>query len=156
MLAKRTLIGIIVGSIIIALGGYSLIIHIGPTVDMDEYFLVVVGDSIPLTIPAPANAPQLLIITGNAFDLKLQSPGDGLKIPNTSNKNELKLEWAHVESGFTKILMKNTGDSDLEITAVTKQTPNPFGFTFDVMVVITGIIIIGMSMGFTMRKPKGF
>ena len=72
MLAKRTLIGIIVGSIIIALGGYSLIIHIGPTVDMDEYFLVVVGDSIPLTIPAPANAPQLLIITGNAFDLKLQ------------------------------------------------------------------------------------
>lgn len=156
MLAKRTLIGIIVGSIIIALGGYSLIIHIGPTVDMDEYFLVVVGDSIPLTIPAPADAPQLLIITGNAFDLKLQSPGDGLKIPNTSYKNELKLEWAHVESGTTKILIQNTGDSDLEITAVTKQTPNPFGFTFDVMVLITGIIIIGMSMGFTMRKPKGF
>ena len=156
MLAKRTLIGIIVGSIIIALGGYSLIIHIGPTVDMDEYFLVVVGDSIPLTIPAPADALQLLIITGNAFDLKLQSPGDGLKIPNTSYKNELKLEWAHVESGTTKILIQNTGDSDLEITAVTKQTPNPFGFTFDVMVLITGIIIIGMSMGFTMRKPKGF
>ncbi|PBO84755.1 MAG: hypothetical protein COA77_07920 [Thaumarchaeota archaeon] len=156
MLAKRTLIGVIVGSIIIALGGYSLIIHIGPTVDMDEYFLIVVGDSIPLTIPAPADAPQLLIITGNAFDLKLQSPGDGLKIPNTSYKNELKLEWAHVESGTTKILIQNTGDSDLEITAVTKQTPNPFGFTFDVMVLITGIIIIGMSMGFTMRKPKGF
>lgn len=156
MLAKRTLIGVIVGSIIIALGGYSLIIHIGPTVDMDEYFLIVVGDSIPLTIPAPADAPQLLIITGNAFDLKLQSPGNGLKIPNTSYKNELKLEWAHVESGTTKILIQNTGDSDLEITAVTKQTPNPFGFTFDVMVLITGIIIIGMSMGFTMRKPKGF
>ena len=156
MLAKRTIIGIVVGSIIIALGGYSLIIHIGPTVDMDEYFLVVVGDSIPLTIPAPADAPQSLIITGNAFDLKLQSPGDGLKIPNTSYKNELKLEWAHVESGTTKILIQNTGDSDLEITAVTKQTPNPFGFTFDVMVLITGIIIIGMSMGFTMRKPKGF
>ena len=156
MLAKRTIITVGPICIIIALGGYSLIIHIGPTVDMDEYFLVVVGDSIPLTIPAPANAPQLLIITGNAFDLKLQSPGDGLKIPNTSYKNELKLEWAHVESGTTKILIQNTGDSDLEITAVTKQTPNPFGFTFDVMVLITGIIIIGMSMGFTMRKPKGF
>ena len=156
MLSKRTIIGLIVGSIVIALGGYSIIIHIGPTVDMDEYFLVVVGDSIPLTIPAPANAPQSLIITGNAFDLKLQSPGDGLQIPNTSYKNELKLEWTPVESGNTKILIQNTGDSDLEIIAVTKQTPNPFGFTFDVMVLITGIIIIGFSMGFTLRKPKGF
>jgi len=156
MLSKRTIIGLIVGSIVIALGGYSIIIHIGPTVDMDEYFLVVVGDSIPLTIPAPANAPQSLIITGNTFDLKLQSPGDGLQIPNTSYKNELKLEWTPVESGNTKILIQNTGDSDLEIIAVTKQTPNPFGFTFDVMVLITGIIIIGFSMGFTLRKPKGF
>ena len=117
---------------------------------------MIVGDSIPLTIPAPANAPQSLIITGNAFDLKLQSPGDGLQIPNTSYKNELKLEWAPTESGNTKILIQNTGDSDLEITAVTKQTPNPFGFTLDIMVLITGMIIIGMSMGFTMRKPKGF
>jgi hypothetical protein len=156
VLSKRTIIGLIVGSIVIALGGYSIIIHIGPTVDMDEYFLVVVGDSIPLTIPAPANAPQSLIITGNTFDLKLQSPGDGLQIPNTSYKNELKLEWTPVESGNTKILIQNTGDSDLEIIAVTKQTPNPFGFTFDVMVLITGIIIIGFSMGFTLRKPKGF
>jgi hypothetical protein len=156
VLSKRTIIGLIVGGIVIALGGYSIIIHIGPTVDMDEYFLVVVGDSIPLTIPAPANAPQSLIITGNAFDLKLQSPGDGLQIPNTSYKNELKLEWTPVESGNTKILIQNTGDSDLEIIAVTKQTPNPFGFTFDVMVLITGIIIIGFSMGFTLRKPKGF
>ena len=96
---------------------------------------------------ASVNHPKLLSIP---------KAGDGLKIPNTSYKNELKLEWAHVESGTTKILIQNTGDSDLEITAVTKQTPNPFGFTFDVMVLITGIIIIGMSMGFTKRKPKGF
>jgi len=143
VLSKRTIIGVIVGSIVVALGGYSLIIHIGPTVDMDEYFLVMVG-------------PQSLLIIGNGFDLKLQSPGDGLQIPNTSYKNELNLEWAPVESGNTKILIQNTGGSDLEITAVTKQTPNPFGFTFDIMVLITGMIIIGMSMGFTMRKPKGF
>ena len=156
MLSKRTIIGLIVGSIVIALGGYSIILHIGPTVDMDEYFLVVVGDSIPLTIPAPADAPQSIMITGDAFDLKLQSPGDGLQIPNTSYKNELNLEWAPVQTGDTKILIQNTGDSDLEITAKTKQTPNPFGFTFDVMVLITGMIIIGFSMGFTLRKPKGF
>jgi len=156
VLSKRTIIGLVVGSIVIALGSYSIIINFGPTVDRDEYFLVVVGDSIPLTIPAPADAPQSIMITGDAFDLKLQSPGDGLQIPNTSYKNELNLEWAPVESGDTKILIQNTGDSDLEITAKTKQTPNPFGFTFDIMVLVTGMIIIGFSMGFTLRKPKGF
>ena len=156
MLSKRTIIGLVVGSIVIALGSYSIIINFGPTVDRDEYFLVVVGDSIPLTIPAPADAPQSIMITGDAFDLKLQSPGNGLQIPNTSYKNELNLEWAPVESGDTKILIQNTGDSDLEITAKTKQTPNPFGFTFDIMVLVTGMIIIGFSMGFTLRKPKGF
>ena len=156
MYSKRTIIGLIVGSIVIALATHSLILKVGPTIDMNEEFLVVVGDSIPLTIPAPAHAPQSLIITGNTFDLKLQSPGNGLQIPNTSYKNELKLEWAPVESGNTIILIQNTGDSDLEIIAVTKQTPNPFGFTIDVMVLITGMIIIGMSMGFTIRKPKGF
>jgi len=154
--AKRTIIGFIVGSIIIALGGYSLISNIGPTIDITEDFLVVMGDSISLTIPAPANAPQSLIITGSAFDLKLQSPGDGLQIPNTSYKNELNLEWAPVEDGNTKILIQNTGDSDLEITAITKQIPDPIGFTFDIMVIISGMVIFGFSMGFTLRKPKGF
>jgi len=154
--AKRTIIGFIVGSIIIALGGYSLISNIGPTIDITEDFLVVMGDSISLTIPAPANAPQSLIITGSAFDLKLQSPGDGLQIPNTSYKNELNLEWAPVEDGNTKILIQNTGDSDLEIIAITKQIPDPIGFTFDIMVIISGMVIFGFSMGFTLRKPKGF
>jgi len=156
VLSKRTIIGVIVGSAIIVLGGYSLISNIGPTIDITENFPLVIGDSMSLSIPAPANAPQSLIITGSAFDLKLQSPGDGLQIPNTSYKNELKLEWAPVESGITKILIQNTGDSDLDISAVTKQTPSPVGFTFDIMVLITGMIIIGMSMGFTLRKPKGF
>ena len=155
MLSKRTVIGLVVGSAIIAIGGYSLLTHIG-TITIQEDYTLSVGDSIPYTIPAPAHTSQQMKITGDAFDLKLQSPGDGLQIPNTSYKNELNLEWAPVESGDTKILIQNTGDSDLEISAKTKQTPNPFGFTFDVMVLITGMIIIGFSMGFTLRKPKGF
>lgn len=156
MLSKRTIIGFVVGSIIIALGGYSLISHIGPTVDVTENFSVGSGDSITLTIPAPANAPQSLNISGDTFDLKLESPGEGKQIPNTSYKNELELEWVHLEDGNSKILIQNTGNKELEITAITKQTPNPIGFTFDLMVIISGMIIIGFSMGFTLRKPKGF
>ena len=156
MLSKRTIIGFVVGIIIISLGGYSLISQIGPTISVNEHFIIEVGDPVQMTIPAPSNASQSLKIIGDTFDLKLASPGDGLQVPNTSYKNELELNWIHSEDGDTKILIQNTGNKKLEITAITNQTPNPIGFTFDFMVIISGIIIIGFSMGFTIRKPKGF
>jgi len=156
MLSKRTIIGSIIGIAIIVIGGYSLILHIG-TITINENYVVDVGDSAFYTIPAPAHTPQNMVITGDAFDLKLESPSNGLQIPNvTSYKNELKLDWVHVADGETKIQIQNTGNTELEITGVLIRTSDPIWFTFDLMVIISGMVIIGFSMGFTLRKPKGF
>ncbi len=155
MLSKRTIIGLAVGSIIIAIGGYSLISHVGP-ITINENYILSVGDSIPYTIPAPADTPQHMVITGDSFDLKLQSPGEGRQIPNTSYKEELVLDWTHVEDGETKILIQNTGDAELTITGQLIRSSDPIWFTYDLMVMTSGIIIMGFSMGFTLRKPKGF
>lgn len=157
MLSKRTIIGMIVGCIIIGLGGYSLISHMGPTVSITENFTVGQGDGATLRIPAPNHSPQHVMITGDTFDLKLKSPGDGLQIPNmTSYADELTLEWAHLQDGESIIVIQNTGNEELNVTADTIQTPDPIGFTFDLMVITSGVVIIGFSMGFTLRKPKGF
>ena len=156
MLATRTIIGIVVGSIIIGLGSFSLVNTLAPTISMNEDFVITSGDSASFSIPAPKDAPQYMMIVGDAFDLKLNSPGEGLKIPNTSYKEELILDWAHTEDGQTIIVIQNTGASELEITANTNQTPDPFGITFDFMVITSGVIILGFSLGFTLRKPKGF
>jgi len=155
MMSKRTVIGLIIGSAIMAIGGYSLITHVG-TITINENYSLAVGDSIPYTIPAPNHTPQHMEITGDSFDLKLQSPGDGLQIPNTSYKKELTLDWTHLADGETKILIKNTGNTELLITGVLIRSSDPIWFTFDLMVIISGMIIIGFSMGFTLRKPKGF
>ena len=155
MLTKRTIIGLLAGIIIITLGGASLILHIGVHTD-DFQDVIQVGDLVHYTIPAPNHSPQSMIITGDSFDLKLESPGDGLQIPKTSYKNKLALEWTHLEDGETKIQIQNTGNTELLITGVLVRSSDPIWFTYDVMVMITGIVIIGFSMGFTMRKPKGF
>jgi len=156
MLAKRTIIGLIVGIAIIAIGGYSLILHIG-TITINENYVVEVGGSTIYTIPAPNHTPQHMEITGDAFDLKFKSPSTGLQIPNmTSYKNELTLDWVHVADGETIIHIQNTGNSELEITGVLIRSPDPIWFTYDLMVIISGMVIIGFSMGFTLRKPKGF
>ncbi len=156
MLAKRTIIGLIVGIAIIAIAGYSLILHIG-TITINENYVVEVGGSTIYTIPAPNHTPQHMEITGDAFDLKLKSPSTGLQIPNmTSYKNELTLDWVHVADGETIIHIQNTGNSELEITGVLIRSSDPIWFTYDLMVIISGMVIIGFSMGFTLRKPKGF
>ena len=156
MLATRTIIGIVVGSIIIGLGGFSIVNNLAPTITNDSNFDIYPGDSEILTITAPKDAPQYMMIVGDAFDVKLTSPGEGLNISNTSYKKELILDWTHTEDGETIILIQNTGSSDLEITANTNQTPDPFGITFDLMVMTSGVVILGFSLGFTLRKPKGF
>jgi len=156
MLATRTIIGLVVGSLVIGLGAFALVNSLAPTISMNENFVISPGDSEFFTIPAPKDAPQYMMITGDSFDLKLTSPGDGLNISNTSYKKELVLDWTHTENGQTIIVIQNTGASELEITANTNQTPDPFGITFDFMVITSGVVILGFSLGFTLRKPKGF
>ena len=155
MLSKRTIIGLIAGSIIIGIGAISLIQHIG-TITVNEDYVVEVGDSTLYTIPAPANTPQSMKIVGDSFDLKFASPGDGLQIPKTSFKKEWKQDWVHMEDGPTMIQIQNTGNTELKITGVLIRSSDPIWITYDLMVIIAGVVIIGFSMGFTLRKPKGF
>ena len=155
MLSKRTIIGLIVGSAIIAIGGYSLLLHIG-MITINEDYVVGVGDSMSYTIPAPASTPQHMKIIGDTFDLKLQSPGDGLQIPITSHKKETTIDWTHLVDGETRVQIQSTGESELEITGILIRSSDPVWFTFDLMVITSGMVIIGFSMGFTLRKPKGF
>ena len=171
MLSKRTVIGLIVGSIIIAIGGYSLILHIG-TITINENYVVDVGGDTLYTIPAPAGTPQYMEIRGDAFDLRLTSPGVGLQIPTNSSdpynpadgmashKNRiddpLVIDWVHLQDGATQIKIQNTGNTELTITGELIRSSDPIMFTYDLMVIISGMVIIGFSMGFTLRKPKGF
>ena len=155
MLSKKTIIGLIAGIAIITIGGASLILHIGVhTADFQD--VIEVGAPVHYTIPAPIHTPQSMTITGDAFDLILESPADGLQIPKTSYKNELKLDWTHTVDGETKIQIQNTGKTELEITGVITTSYKPEIITLDFMVLITGVLVIGFSMGFTLRKPKGF
>ncbi|QLH05286.1 hypothetical protein C5F49_08105 [Nitrosopumilus oxyclinae] len=155
MLSKRTIIGLVVGGAIIAIGGYSLLTHIGPLTVYEDY-TVAIGDSMSYTIPAPNHTPQHMMIVGEAFDLQLASPATGLQIPLSSYKNELKLDWVHLEDGETRIKIQNTGDSELHVTGELIRSSDPIWFTYDLMVITSGMVIIGFSMGFTLRKPKGF
>ena len=163
MLSKRTIIGIGVGSAIIIIGLASLFTNIGiQTIQVDETFGL--GESTSYRFMAPESLAQHLKITGDTFDVEMTSPvferGDterpGLQIPLQSYKNELTLDWMHLVNGESNIKIQNTGNSDLNIKGILHVSTDPIFVTYDIMVMVAGVVIIGFSLGFSTRKPRGF
>jgi len=155
MLNKRTAIGIGVGSVIIAVGLYSLVISFGlQTVNVNDTFGI--GESTSYQFTAPNHAKQFLNITANSFNVTLSSPKGGLQIPEQNYKNDLSLEWVHLEDGQSHVVIKNAGDSELHISGTLQFLTDPIQITYHIIVIISGVIIIGFSAGFSIRKPRGF
>ncbi len=155
MLNKRTIIGLVVGGIIAAVGIAAIVTSIGlQTIEIDETFGI--GESTSYKINAPAHTLQFMNITGERFDLKLTSPPGGLQIENIEHKKNTELEWVHLEDGISKIKIQNTGQSELHVGGTVQAITDPILFTYHILVIITGIVIMGFSAGFSARKPKGF
>lgn len=155
MITKRTAIGIGVGSAIIAIGLASLFLHFGiQTIQVDETFAL--GESTTYRILAPEHTPQKMTITGDEFDVSLESPADGLQVPLSSHKKEVSFDWVHLADGETRIYIQNTGNSEIHVVATFQVSTDPLFVTYDIMVIISGMVIVGFSLGFSIRKPRGF
>ena len=156
MWSRLTIIGVIVGSIIIGIGATSLVIHLGP-ITVDENYAVLPGESVSYLIPAPGGTEQTMQITGDRFNVTLSSPGPGgLKLQDAEYHQDTTLSWTHQEAGDTTIYIRNTGGGDLSILPLIVRSADPIWIAFDFMVIISGIIIIDFSLGFAARRPKGF
>lgn len=155
MFTRRTVIGIVIGAAIIGIGVSALITSIGPkTLEIQE--TIPIGESLPYNINAPDGSAQTMNIVGEKFDLELSSPGNATQIPLSSYKGELTLEWIHAEDGTTNIKVQNTGSTELTVNAVLNVSTDPILFAYHFVVITAGLIIIGFSLGFSVRRPKGF
>ena len=70
MLSTRTIIGLVVGSAIVGIGGYALVTSFGlQQVNFDDTFAP--GEFTTYKFFAPRSATQFVNITGDTFILKL-------------------------------------------------------------------------------------
>ena len=155
MLSTLTIIGIVVGSVIIAIGSYALVTSFGlQTVNVDDTFQV--GESTSYSFSSPEGSKHYLNITADSFEVFLRSPSGGLQIKDEQFKRELTFEWVHLEDGESRIKVNNTGNSELNIKGYMTILTDPILITYHLLVIITGVVIIGFSAGFSVRKPRGF
>ena len=156
MLNKFTIIGLIIGSAISLLGVSSMVDSItNPNEVQEDSQTFGVGDMDKIQFNAPENSSQTITITGDSFDVKISTP-DSTNDIDQSFKEKANLSWTSVTSGETIIIIQNTGDSGFTENYKFELERDPLFFTYSILVIIAGIVIIGFSAGFSAKKPKGF
>ena len=156
MLNKYTIIGLIVGGIIVTLGAASMINSLAnPNEIRQTSDTFGIGDSDKIRFNAPANSFQTLIITGDTFDVKIFTPDEKNNISN-SYKDKVTFSWTNTIYGENVIQIQNTGKSEFNISGTFELSRDPLFFTYHILVIIAGVVVIGFSAAFTVRKPRGF
>lgn len=155
MFTIRTIIGIIVGAAIIGISLSSLILDLtgGPLMISEEYDI---GETASYSITGDEGATHSMTIMADKFQLKLESPGEGFSVPTTEFEGSYSTEWVHQQSGRTLIQIQNIGEGTMTIDATLEIAEDPVWFAYRLVVITTGVIIIGLSLGFSVRKPRGF
>ena len=156
MLNKFTIIGLIIGSAISLLGVSSMIDSLSnPNEVQEDSQMFGIGEMDKIQFNAPENSSQKITITGDSFDVKISTPNSDNNV-DESFEGKANLSWTSLTSGETIIVIQNTGQSEFTETYRFELERDPLFFTYSILVIIAGIVIIGFSAGFSAKKPKGF
>ena len=156
MLNKLTIIRIIIGSGISILGAASMVTSLNsPNEIQEDTATFGVGGLDKINFNAPENSSQSLTVTGASFDIKITTP-DSSNDVDASFKDKASFSWTSNTAGQTIIAIQNTGDSEFTENYKFELARDPLFFTYSVLVIIAGVVVIGFSAGFSAKKPKGF
>jgi hypothetical protein len=154
MLSKKSILGIAIGSVGIILGTFFLIQDIMSNVH-NVNDVVDMGKSDIFSFDALQHYHENLNVTGNTFHVKITSPDDGLQV-NDDFRKTIVFDWISLINGKHFINITNTGGSVLYVTGKLQAVTNPMIFTSHLIVISSGVLIIGISAAFSIRRPKGF
>ena len=156
MLNKFTIIGLVAGCKISGIGVISFADSVLTPIEKMEFNDVFQpGEKTTFPFSAPKDSKHYLTIEGDSFTVKVKSPGSDEQI-DLDLKNEANLSWTTTIDGENIIFIENTGKSELIANGTLEKSRDPLFFTYHILVIIAGIVIIGFSAGFSVRKPKGF
>ncbi|MDE1769847.1 MAG: hypothetical protein KGI28_04760 [Thaumarchaeota archaeon] len=154
MLTKRSAIGIGIGSVAVILGSFFLLQSIiSNSHDVNDS--VDIGKSDIFSFDAEKHYHEFLNVTGSSFHVKMKTPNDGLAVDDDF-KNKVSFDWVSLGNGKHFINITNTGGSVLHVTGKLQAVTNPLIFTSHLIVISSGVLIIGISAVFSIRRPKGF
>lgn len=155
MFTKTTIIGISIGAVILGIGIVSMILN-SPFLHTEaKEYTIDVEKVATYEFTAPQRSHQQFTVIGDSFHIKLTTPADGIQ-KDDDFKKQITFDWYVLKEGANKIVITNTGQSELNLSYVFERYGDPLILTHNLVLIITAVIIIGLSAGFSVRKPKGF
>ncbi len=155
MLNKYTIIGLVAGCIISGIGVVSFADSISTPIEKMEFNdIFQPGEKTTFPFSAPKDSKHYLTIEGDSFTVKVKSP-DSDDTVNQNFKKQADISWISSE-GENVIFIENMGKSELIVDGTIEKTRDPLFFTYHILVIIAGIVIIGFSAAFSAKKPRGF
>jgi len=86
-------------------------------------------------------------VSGNSFHIEIRDPV-GQVIESRSGNSTFNYDLIAQKAGQHRITINNTGTSDLTITGHAQTKSSPLGLSGALMLVVTGIIVIGLGLRF--------
>lgn len=154
MLTKKTAIGIGLGALAIVLGTFFLIQSLISNVNVVDD-TVDIGKSDIFKFDAQKHFHEFINVTGSSFHVTIKTPADGLQV-DQDFQNSTSFEWYSLADGKHFINVTNTGGSIVRVTGKLEAVQSPLIFMSHLIVISSGILIIGYSTAISIRKPRGF
>ena len=86
-------------------------------------------------------------VNGSSYEVTITDP-EGKRLAFERGNSTFNYNLAAQTAGVHRFLVNNTGSSDLSITGHAETKSSPLGVTGALMLVITGIIVIGLGLRF--------
>jgi hypothetical protein len=86
-----------------------------------------------------------IIIDGSKFDFKVENP-DKSVIVSVANQSHYEYDLVAKNEGQYKMETRNTGNSVVKIEGEVETKASPLAFGGQMMLLITGIIVLGIGM----------
>jgi hypothetical protein len=91
-----------------------------------------------------------IMVSGSTFNVTIQDP-DRQVIASENNATSFSYDLTAQKAGEYRIEILNTGSTDLEVSGHTQTKSSPLGLSAALMLVVTGIIVIGLGLRFRNR-----
>jgi hypothetical protein len=111
-----------------------------------------VGPGMPdiITPDMDVGSTANIVVTGSTFNVSIADP-DGQMIASESEVSSFSYDLTAQKAGEHRIEIVNTGNSDLTVSGHAQTKSSPLALTSTLMLMITGVILVGLSLRFRHR-----
>lgn len=130
--------------------GAASSIYSNMAVDVPLDYTVRPGTSDIITPEMNVGNTASIMLSGSTFNIKIQEP-DGQAIRSETNVTSFSYDLTAQKPGEYRIEIKNTGNTDLVVTGHAQTKSSPLGLSGALMLLVTGVILIGLCLRFRNR-----